>query len=80
MLTCQELTELITDYLEGRLPLARRLSFQMHLGMCRNCRAYVEQMRATLRAVGATRAQESEMPAEVRDELMRRFRDWKNES
>lgn len=45
MLTCKELTELATDYLEGNLPWRRRLGVRMHLLMCRYCRAYVEQIR-----------------------------------
>ena len=53
MLTCQELTELVTEYAEGRMSLGRRMEFWMHLAMCRHCRAYVEQLRATVRAVGA---------------------------
>lgn len=47
MLTCKELTELVTDYTEGRLPLGRRLQMELHLGMCRSCRTYLRQMKAT---------------------------------
>ncbi len=77
MLTCQQLTELVTDYLEGRLTLGQKLSFQMHLGMCRHCRSYLKQMRLTLRTVGKIDV-EKEVPAEVREDLLKRFRDWKN--
>ena len=30
-LTCQELVELVTDYLEGALPAAERARFEAHL-------------------------------------------------
>lgn len=72
MLTCQQLTELVAEYAEGAMPLLRRLQFQWHLGMCRHCRAYLAQMKATVRTLGG--APVVEMPAEVRQELLRRFR------
>jgi predicted anti-sigma-YlaC factor YlaD len=75
MLTCQELTELVTEYLEGRQSLIERLRFEVHLGMCRHCRAYLRQMKHTVRALG--RLSEDEIPADVFDRLMARFRDWR---
>lgn len=75
MLTCEQITEVITDFLEGRLGLADRMRFQLHVGMCRHCRAYLRQMRATIATVGAL--PDDPMPADVRDEMLRRFRAWK---
>jgi predicted anti-sigma-YlaC factor YlaD len=75
MLTCQELTELVTDYLEGRQSLIERLRFEVHLGMCRHCRAYLRQMKQTVRTLG--RLSEDEIPAHVPETLLARFRDWK---
>ena len=75
MLTCKEITELVTAYAEGRLGLLDRLRFQLHLGMCRHCRRYVRQLEATARALG--RLPEPEIPPELRDELLRRFDGWK---
>ena len=51
-LPCQELVELVTDYLEGRLPPLERLRFEAHLAQCGGCRTYLEQMRQTIRALG----------------------------
>lgn len=76
MLTCRELTELITDYIEGRLPVAQRMRFQLHLGMCRHCRLYLRQMQTAIRALGRLAA--NPPPPDVRDELLRRFRNWKD--
>ncbi|HEY3447878.1 MAG TPA: zf-HC2 domain-containing protein [Myxococcales bacterium] len=76
MLTCQELTELVTDYLEGRLTWGQRLKFQMHLGMCSHCRAYLGQMKQTLKAVGKVQVEET-TPPDVLDELLKRFQGWK---
>ena len=55
-LSCQELVELVTDYLEGALPEAERIRFDDHLGGCDGCSAYLSQMRATIvadRSAGA---------------------------
>ena len=78
MLTCRELTDLVTDYLEGRQTLVQRLRFRMHVGMCRHCRAYLRQLKQTIRALG-------DLPAEpilpdVQQALLERFRDWKASS
>jgi anti-sigma factor RsiW len=51
-LSCQELVELLTDYLEGALSIAERQRVERHLASCDGCTAYVEQFRVTIRAVG----------------------------
>src|SRR2546428_12916595 len=43
-LTCKEVTEAITDYLEGRLSFGKWVRFQMHLGLCFGCRRYLRLM------------------------------------
>ncbi len=48
MLTCKELTELATDYLEENLPWHERLRIQAHLWMCKHCGRYVDQMRTVI--------------------------------
>ena len=52
-LSCQELVELVTDYLEGALPAELHDRFERHIAHCSGCQAYLEQMRATIRATGA---------------------------
>ena len=71
-MTCQQLTELVTDYLEGRLSVRQWMAFHMHLGMCSHCRAYLRQMKVTVRTMG--KLPEESIPAEVRDDLLARFR------
>jgi anti-sigma factor RsiW len=73
-MTCQELAELITDYLEGALPRRARARFVLHITGCRNCRRYVEQMRTTIAVTGRIRA--DDIPPAVRDELVAAFRGW----
>jgi predicted anti-sigma-YlaC factor YlaD len=75
MLTCRELTELVTEYLEGKLSIGQRLRFDMHIGMCRHCRAYLRQMKHTVQALG--RLPEESVPPETLNQLLQRFRDWK---
>jgi len=74
-LTCKEITEAITDYLEGNLSFVEWVRFQMHLGMCFGCRRYLRQMKLTIRSLGALPAEP--IPPAVRDELLQRFRTWK---
>ena len=74
-LTCKEVTEAITDYLEGRLSFGEWVRFQMHLGLCFGCRRYLRQMKLTIRTLGALPAEP--IPPAIRDELIQRFRSWK---
>ena len=74
-LTCKQLTEVITDYLEGTLSFWDRLRFQMHLGMCHACRNYLRQMKMTIQTLGQLPA--DPIPPHVREELLSRFRNWK---
>ena len=76
MLTCREITELVTAYAEGQLRLMDRIRFLLHIGMCRNCRTYVRQVKATTRALGELPP--PEMPPELEAELLRRFENWKS--
>jgi anti-sigma factor RsiW len=74
-LTCRELVELVTDYLEGRLAAAERERFEAHLAICADCAAYVEQMRETVRAAG--QLEEAGLSPQARGDLLRAFRDWR---
>jgi anti-sigma factor RsiW len=74
-LSCQELVELVTDYLEGVLPADERLRFEEHIRPCHGCREYVEQMRTTIAlSRGVERA---ELSGETEQALLAAFRDWK---
>jgi anti-sigma factor RsiW len=75
MLTCKEITELVTEYAEGNLSFMDRLRFQMHIGMCRNCRRYVRQVKATAAALGMLPS--PELSPDLEQELLRRFESWK---
>jgi len=74
-MSCQEMTELITEYLEGRMPLLQRIRFQLHVGLCCGCRNYLNQMRLTIKTLGQLPV--DPLPPEIRDEMLHRFRNWK---
>lgn len=73
-LTCKELVELVTDYLEGALPPAEVVRFEAHLASCPHCRVYLDQMRLTIRALG--RLPEEALPAAAMHALVEHFRGW----
>ena len=75
-LTCQELVELITDYIEGALSDVDRARFEEHLAGCTGCRNYLDQMRRTIHAVG--QLTEADLIPAARDDLLDLFRSWKN--
>jgi anti-sigma factor RsiW len=74
-LSCQELVELVTDYLEERLSAAERSRFELHVYSCTGCRAYLAQMRALVRAAG--RLAEQDLAAALREDLLAVFREWR---
>jgi anti-sigma factor RsiW len=76
MLTCREMVELVTDYLEGRLDEAERERFEAHVAECDACTLYIEQMRMTVAALG--RIPPETVSPEAERELLDAFRDWRS--
>lgn len=74
-MTCRQMVELVTDYLEGRLGAADRTRFEAHLEMCEGCQAYVAQMRALVGEMGGTPP--VELPPALQRDLLAAFRDWR---
>jgi len=72
-ISCQEVVELVTDYLEGVLDSDTAAEVEAHLGLCDGCNIYVEQMRATIRALGNVPV--STLSEDAQAELVRAFRD-----
>jgi anti-sigma factor RsiW len=75
---CQEVVEMISDYLEGALPLRDRRRLEAHLAGCPHCTAYLAQVRETLRLTGRL------VPEDLSPEMQREFSDvyrrWRGES
>lgn len=74
-LSCQELVELVTDYVEGELASDERRRFDEHLAECGNCRRYLEQMEQTIRIAGRLTPEAIDPEAEA--VLLEAFRGWK---
>lgn len=74
-MTCKELVEVVTDYLDGSMPAQQRLLFEEHLAFCDWCQTYLEQIRATIRLTGTLR--EDDLEPEAREALLGVFRAWK---
>ncbi|HEY6836364.1 MAG TPA: zf-HC2 domain-containing protein [Gaiellaceae bacterium] len=74
-LSCQELVELVTDYLEGALPEEERLRFEAHIGRCDGCNVYLEQLRQTVSMLG--HLPQDALSAEAEQELLDAFRGWR---
>jgi len=72
---CDELVEVVTDYLEGTLDADTRRRFTEHLELCDGCDTYVEQMRETVRVTGTLA--EDDLQPDMRDKLLAAFRGWK---
>lgn len=75
-LTCAQLVELVTAYLDGQLTVPDTERFEEHIAFCGGCTAYLEQMRATIAATG--RLQGGDLPAEVEESLLEAFRGWRS--
>jgi anti-sigma factor RsiW len=76
-LVCQEVVELVTDYLEGTLSRSQRRRLEAHLAACEHCSEYLEQMRTTIRLTG--RLQAEDLTPQMRDEFTAIYRRWRSE-
>ena len=74
MLSCTQVVQLVTDYVEGDLDSTDRLRFEEHVGICPPCRAFLSQMRVTRRVVGSI--PEEALGPELEQALVDAFRDW----
>ena len=74
-MSCKELVELVTDYLEGALAPADQRRFELHIGKCDWCKLYIDQIRMTIKAAG--KLTEENINPRAREELLAVFRTWK---
>lgn len=76
-LVCQQIVELVTDYLEGALSRAQRRRFEAHLAACEHCTEYLAQMRATIDAAG--RIEREDLTPAMREDFAVLYRRWRAE-
>ena len=77
-LSCQELVELVTDYLEGALDERHLRAFERHIAGCDGCTRYLEQLRVTIRLTGTLTP--DDLSPEAETALLQAFRDWRRTS
>lgn len=70
--TCQELVELMTNYLEGAMSADERAQVERHLAQCTGCRHYLAQLETLI--VIAARPMRDELPEATRAALLASFR------
>jgi anti-sigma factor RsiW len=75
-LSCQQVVELVTSYLERALPAPARARFERHLAECTPCETYLRQMRQTIRWLRTTAVET--IPSETKAGLAAMFRGWKH--
>jgi anti-sigma factor RsiW len=74
-MSCQEVVDLVTEYLDESLPADEASLFEQHVNFCEGCAWYLDEMRSTIAAVG--RVTEEDLPGATRDRLLVAFRDWR---
>jgi anti-sigma factor RsiW len=74
-MSCRELVDLVTEYLDGTLPRRDKRRFERHIRGCEYCTAYLGQMRITIAATG--HLTEESLDQAAREALLAAFRGWK---
>jgi anti-sigma factor RsiW len=74
-MTCQEVVEVVTAYLEGTMTAEDRAGFEAHLVLCDGCERYLRQMERTIELVGHVR--DDSLSPRTRQQLLDAFADWK---
>jgi anti-sigma factor (TIGR02949 family) len=69
---CQELVEVLTEYLDGALTAHDRARLEAHLAVCDDCQAYLDQFKTTIALTGG--AKDENLPPELRNILRNAFR------
>jgi anti-sigma factor RsiW len=75
--TCREIVELVTDYVEGALGPEEREAVEMHLNLCDGCTDYLRQLRMSIELTGMLPA--GPLPPELEEELCAAFRSYRRE-
>jgi len=76
-LVCQEVVEMVTDYLEGALSPVDRRRFETHLADCPHCTEYLAQIRETIRLAG--RVTPEDLTPQMRTDLTDLYHRWRVE-
>ena len=73
-LSCSQVVEIVTAYLEDELSASDRERVEEHLVFCDGCTTYLEQMRETIVLTG--RLEPEDIPPALQEKLLAAFREW----
>ena len=73
-MSCAQLVELVTEFLDGTLDPDTSGRFEEHLSICDGCDTYIDQFRHTIDTLGTL--PEASLPDNARNALLNAFRDW----
>ena len=76
--SCQQMTEVVTNYLDDALPPDDHERYERHLTYCAGCSTYLDQMRETIKQTSMV-AREESLPPALREEIVAQFRTWKRD-
>jgi anti-sigma factor RsiW len=74
---CRDAVALMSDYLDQRLSRRDSKNLERHLADCPHCHEYLEQLRATIDALG--HASPDDLTPDALDELVAVYRRWRQE-
>jgi len=60
MFECKDVAEEASNYLEGDLPLGKRIGLFFHIVICSCCRNYLQQIKQTINTVVTIRPREQD--------------------
>ena len=73
-LNCQEVVELVTDYLEQALLPEKQAQFEEHIEECPGCDTYLEQVQQTIMML--RKLSDLQTFPETKQDLLEIFRNW----
>lgn len=80
MMSCEEFTDEVGDYIEGTLPFGERIQMWLHAFLCDHCKTYLEQMRDVADLMGDlgerwSKHPDEEAPEELKGDLLDSYRE-----
>jgi predicted anti-sigma-YlaC factor YlaD len=76
-LNCQEVVELVTDYLEKALLPETQAQVEEHIATCPGCNSFYEQVQQTIMML--RKLSEQQTFPETKQDLLDIFRNWKQD-
>lgn len=57
-MNCKEVNKQASNYIDGDLPLLKRIGIAIHIFICTPCRTYLKQLRSTAAAIATIKPKE----------------------